>query len=178
MTTRRRFFSRFAALLTGTAAIAACGKDEKSTAQHDAQTGTSAELERELLDAFVDTIVPEDKHPGAVQAGVTDELLTGFEVKQKDKIQALDLLNAIDRTAHKKYSQTFNKLELARREKVLGLIMRSRDKQDQQARVAINRLRGKIVRAFYLSPAARDMLAYTAPYPNGYPDFSNPPPEL
>lgn len=38
-----------------------------------------------MLDAFVDTVVPKDQDSGAVEAGVTDELLAWFDKKPEEK---------------------------------------------------------------------------------------------
>jgi len=173
MTARRRFFSKILALAAGALGVAACGKEAETTAS----SKSSTEPDRKLLDAFVDTVIPKDQDPGAVEAGVTDELLTMFEKKQEMKQMTIYMLTAIDVTAYKKFSTSFKKLELDQREKVLQLILHSRDKKDHPARKTIHQLRGRIVRFFYLSPTAREMLAYTAPYPMGYPDYNSPPPE-
>lgn len=168
MTTRRRFFSKVAALAVGLLGVTACGEET--------ETSLSSEPDRKLLDAFVDTIVPNDQDPGAVEAGIPDELLARFEEKQQEKKEAMVLLDTIDLIAKNKFNTGFKKLTLRQREKVLGLIIQGRDRKDQPARNTLQHLRTRIIRFFYLSPAGRTMLAYTPPYPMGYPDYNSPPP--
>lgn len=168
MTTRRRFFSKVAALAVGLLGVTACGKET--------ETSLSSEPDRKLLDAFVDTIVPNDQDPGAVEAGVTDKLLVRFEEKQEEKKNAMAMLASIDLIANNKFNTGFKNLNLDQREKVLYIFQHSRDKKDQPARNTLQHLRTRIIRSFYLSPAGRTMLAYTPPYPMGYPDYNSPPP--
>ena len=176
MTSRRRFFARVASLTVGSVAVAACGKDDGSEIEtiKGSKTG-SMEPDLQLLDAFVDTIVPRDQNPGAVEAGATDELLAWFDEKQKEKTKAMEMLATIDSVANNKFKNSFKKLKLEQREKVLDLTISSRDKKYHPARNTIQRLRSRIIRAFYMSPTGWAMLGYTAPFPGGYPDYSTPP---
>ncbi len=168
MTARRRFFSKVAVLATGWLGVTACGKER--------ETSSPSESDRKLLDAFVDTIVPKDQDPGAVEAGVTDELLARFEEKQQEKKDAMVMLTTINLIAKYKFNMSFKKLTLGQREKVLDQTLRGRDRKDQPARNTLQHLRTRIIRSFYLSPTGRTMLAYTPPYPMGYPDYNSPPP--
>lgn len=111
--------------------MAACRKegDEENEASasklSDYDNKSSLEPDRLLLDAFVDTVVPKDQDPGAVEAGVTEELLAWFDEKPEEKTKAIEMLAAIDRVANNKFSNTFKKLKLEQRENVLGLTIRS-----------------------------------------------------
>jgi len=167
MTARRRFFSKVAVLAAGWLGVTACGKET--------ETSLSSEPDRKLLDAFVDTIVPRDTDPGAVEAGIPDQLLAQLDKKESEKKRVFEMLNTIDRFANKHFFAGFKTLSLDQREKVLDLVNRSRNKIDQPARESIFRLRARIIRAFYLSPTGWAMLAYSAPFPGGYPDYSKPP---
>lgn len=176
MTERRRFLGKLATLTVGTLTVAACGKqDDKASEVSQENDKNSSAPDRLLLDAFVDTIVPKDQDPGAVEAGVTDELLAWFDEKEQEKIKAGEMLVMIDYVANKNFNKPFIKLTLEQREKVLDLTASSRDAKYHPARNSMQRLRARIIRAFYLSPTGWAMLGYTAPYPGGYPDFSNPP---
>ncbi len=175
MTARRRFFSKVAALATlasGTFFVTAC---ERQADEEDNRTTSSIDDRRQQLGAFVDTIVPRDTDPGAVEAGIPDELFAQLDKKEGEKKRVFEMLNTIDRFANKHFNAGFKTLSLDQREKVLDLVNRSRNKIDQPARESIFRLRARIIRAFYLSPTGWAMLAYSAPFPGGYPDFSNPP---
>ena len=167
MTARRRFFSKVTALAAGLLGVAACGKEE--------ETGLASEPDRELLDAFVDTIVPRDQDPGAVEAGMPEQLLARFEKKPREKKKAMDMLTTINSVAIKKFSSPFQKLKLEQREKVLDLVLRSGDSKYSPARKSIHGLRTRIVRSFYLSPTGQAMLGYNPPFPLGYADYNQPP---
>ena len=181
MTSRRRFFTKIATLTVGSIAVAACSKESDNESEASASkpsnydNKSSLEPDRILLDAFVDTIVPKDQDPGAVEAGVTEELLAWFDEKPEEKTKAMEMLATIDRIANNKFSNTFKKLKLEQREKVLDLTIRSSDSKHNPARNSIQRLRSRIIRAFYMSPTGWAMLGYTAPFPGGYPDYSAPP---
>lgn len=131
MTSRRRFFTKVVTLTVGSIAVAACSKESDNG--NEASTGklsnydnkSSLEPDRLLLDAFVDTVVPKDQDPGAVEAGVTEELLAWFDEKPEEKTKAIEMLATIDRVANNKFSNTFKKLKLEQRENVLGLTIRS-----------------------------------------------------
>lgn len=176
MKARRRFLTKVASLTMGTLAVTACSKEsDEAVSRSEECEKLSSALDRQLLDAFVDTIVPKDQDPGAVEAGVTNELLSWFDEKAGEKEKAMVMLDIIDRVANNTFKKPYKKLALEQREKVLDLTIRSRDKQYHAARNSIQRLRSRIIRAFYLSPTGWEMLGYTAPFPDGYPDFSNPP---
>ena len=111
--------------------MAACSKESDNGNEVSASklsnydNKSSLEPDRLLLDAFVDTIVPKDQDPGAVEAGVTEELLAWFDEKPEEKTKAIEMLATIDRVANNKFSNTFKKLKLEQRENVLGLTIRS-----------------------------------------------------
>lgn len=111
--------------------MAACSKESDNGNEVSASklsnydNKSSLEPDRLLLDAFVDTVVPKDQDPGAVEAGVTEELLAWFDEKPEEKTKAIEMLAAIDRVANNKFSNTFKKLKLEQRENVLGLTIRS-----------------------------------------------------
>jgi hypothetical protein len=158
-------------MTVGVLGVAACGKEAETTASSTA----GFELDRKLLDAFVDTIVPKDQDPGAVEAGMADELLERFEKKPEEKKKAMDMLNTIDNVAIKKFNNPFKKLKLEHREKVIDLTLRSRDRKYTPARSTIHKLRTRIVWSYYLSPTGQAMLGYNPPFPLGYPDYNQPP---
>lgn len=176
MTARRRFFRKLAAyasILGGTVFISSC--DEENGKQSSTNT-SPAEHGRQLLDAFVDTIVPSDQDPGAVEAGVATEMLARFSKKKNERKKVLLMLDGLDRLALQRFNSQFNVLTRVQRESVVKNLTDSQDKIDRPLQVTLVQQRSRIIRAFYLSPTGRAMLAYSPPYPAGYPDFNNPPP--
>jgi hypothetical protein len=167
MTTRRAFFGKLAGLVTGVVSLAACSKDEETD---------SSVTDRSLLNAFVDTIVPKDQDVGAVEAGVPDQLQAHFRKKPEAEKKVQLMLKAIDDISRGRFQTPFDQCALAQREMVLDIITKTRDENYKAARTTLLRLRSRIIKAFYNSPAAWEMLAFAAPYPGGYPDFNRPPP--
>jgi hypothetical protein len=50
-----------------------------------------------------------------------------------------------------------------------------RSPDDHPVRLELWKLRSRIIREFYQSPAGLAMLGYTPPFPAGYPDYNRPP---
>lgn len=171
MNSRRRFFANMLTVASGALGLTACGEQRESTAQEK----ISQVPDRDLFYAFVDTIVPVDEDPGAVEAGVADELLERFISKPEEGKKTSLMLMAIDLAARKRYDLSFQELGLINRSKILKAVIRRRNVADNSARDTIQRLRARIVRGFYLSPTGRAMLGYAPPFPAGYPDFNLPP---
>jgi hypothetical protein len=171
MTTRRAFFGQITALFTSLAGITACSKDEETG---NTETGSTVTNEN-LLNAFVDTIVPRDQDAGAVEAGMPAQLKEYFSKKPGEEKKAQAMLKSIDDISRGRFQNSFDQCALAQREMVLDIISKSRDEKYKPVRTTIFRLRSRIIRAFYASPTAWEMLAFTAPYPGGYPDFNRPP---
>ena len=82
----------------------------------------------------------------------------------------------INEAAEGRYKMPFEQCALEQREMILDNIAKSRDEKHIPARTMINQLRSRIIKAFYSTPVSWEMLAFTAPYPGGYPDFNKPPP--
>ncbi len=169
MTNRRAFFGKVIGLFStiGLVGLTACNENTESS---------SPALDRNILNAFIDTIVPKDRDAGAVEAGVPDQLLERFQKKPEAEEKTLQMLIVVDEIARARFKTHFAECSLKQREKVLNIITKSRDEKHKAARTTILRLRGRIIKAFYNSPEAWDMLAFSAPFPAGYPDFNTPPP--
>ena len=87
-------------LIGGAVFFPAC---EKQT-EHEANTETpSPDQQRRLLDAFVDTIVPRDRDPGGVEAGIPDLLQEKFDQGRPEGSNMSLLLVTIDRLAQQLY---------------------------------------------------------------------------
>ena len=170
MKARRRFLTKVASLTMGTLAATACSNENDETVSRTEEFEKhSSVLDRQLLDAFVDTIVPKDQDPGAVEAGVTNELLSWFdekeEEKEKEKEKAMVMLDTIDHVANNKFKKPYKKLAIEQREKVLDLTIRGRDKQYQPARNSIQRLRSRDYQGFLpFADRLGDTLLYS-PFP-------------
>jgi hypothetical protein len=169
MTTRRVFIGKLAGLISaiGLVSLPACSRDEE---------GSSSAADRKLLNAFVDTIVPKDQDAGAVEAGVPEKLLVRFSKKPEAEKKVQMMLKVIDELARARFQAAFAQSTLKQREMLVDTISKSRDKNHKVARTTILRMRGWIIKAYYSSTTAWEMLAFSAPYPGGYPDFNKAPP--
>ena len=161
-------------LILGAAGLAACQRDEEDNA--DSAQYELGGINRIMLDAVVDTIVPKDQDPGAVEAGVTDSLLELFDQSEHMRQHANAMLSRAEVVAQHKYHKPFHRLGLKRREGILHRTLHSRHKDDQAASRAISVLRGHVIEAFYESPIGQSVVGYYPPYPGGYPDYHIPPP--
>ena len=171
MTVRRAFIKQIMVLFTGLAGVTACDREETGKEE----PGFTATNEN-LFNAFVDTIVPKDQDAGAVEAGVPGQLLKRFSKKPEEENNAQFMLQAIDDVSLGRFHTPFDRCTLAQREMVLDIISKSRDKKYRTVQPTILRLRASVLKVFYSSPTAWEMLAFSAPYPGGYPDFNKPPP--
>ena len=70
-------------------------------------------IDRQLLDAFVDLLVPKDADPGLVEAGMSEQLLEWSEDKLEEAKRAAAMLPVIERVTEKKFSLAFSCLVLA-----------------------------------------------------------------
>ena len=85
------------------------------------------------------------------------------------------MLEHVEVIAQRQFRKPFHRLNLAQREEIIRKTMHSRSDDDKPARRAIVTLHGRVIEAFYLSPAGQAMLGYYPPYPHGYPDYHSPP---
>ena len=173
MITRRQLFRRLITVAVGVTGITAC-QDDLEVDNVSKKSGLTG-IDRTTLDAVVDTIVPRDQDPGAVEAGVSEVLLDLFDKQEEMKKHGEAILAHVEDIAQHKFRKPFHRLSLARREEIIRKILNSRRDDEQSARRAIVALHGRVIEAFYLSPVGQAMFGYYPPYPNGYPDYNAPP---
>ncbi len=161
-----------AALIAGALYISACEKTDNQVAA----SLPPADHQRQLLDAFADTIVPKDNSPGAVEAGIPVLMLLGFDQDRQESRDMFHMLATIDRFAGQLFGAGFSELDIARREEVLERAINSRENDIREILNTLILQRSRIIRAFYVSAVGQKTLGYTAPYPEAYPDFNTPPP--
>lgn len=129
--------------------------------------GAENELEprqRASLDAVLDTLIPDDDHPGALRAGVPariDELLAASPRRGRLYRRGL---GAIERHARKAAGRPFHELSLAERSEVLNGFQTGFG----PGAIFFRYVRRDAMTAFYSSPEAYAMLGYEPPV-NGYP---------
>jgi hypothetical protein len=158
-------------VLAATALITSGCQDEQPTAV----SPKASEPQRALLEAMVDTFVPRDQDPGAVEAGVPDILLETFADNRRLAVHGEALMKRLEAIAREQEGKPFALLGIDAREQILNKIYRSRDEVNRAARDAVLWMRVEILSAFYLTPVGQAVLGYHPPYPRGYPEYAAPP---
>lgn len=169
--TDRRQFLRHGSWLAATALLSSACQDDWQPVDQPTSKGP----QRALLEAMVDTFVPRDQDPGAVEAGVPDNLLETFADNHRLAAHGEALMARLDAIAREQYGMPFAVLDIDRREKILNQVYRSRDAINRAARDAVLWMRVEILSAFYLTPVGQAVLGYHPPYPRGYPDYAKAP---
>ena len=124
--------------------------------------------------ALIDTFVPADETPGAIDLGIDLPILARIRTNQEylNVIeQVFDDLNAL---MQEQYEKRFEVATLAQRTDVVSRVLRS-SVQYKNAKIQLSSLRTSTLSAFYSSEAAFEMLDYHPPSQGGYPDYARPP---
>lgn len=164
--TRRWFFAAFAALTTTGVGAYAWWRGSRLG------PGTIAALEQRVLVAVIDAIVPADRDPGAVAAGVPEALRTNFAREPWREREYRHVALAVTAAAEARHGRRFETLELEARTAILDGMLRDKTAGDARTYLAI--LRVAVLRQFYASPAGQQLLGYKPPR-SGYPDYHRPP---
>ncbi|MGE5300269.1 MAG: gluconate 2-dehydrogenase subunit 3 family protein [Acidobacteriota bacterium] len=126
---------------------------------------------RRTLEALLDTLIPSDTTPGAVQLGVSRKILgKAFEDSEYRRLvrKGCDWL---DRMAGDHKVNSFSSLGGREREELVG--------QAEEApagslpRIFFERMRAEAFFHYYAHPASWKKIGYTGPpQPDGYPDYA------
>lgn len=124
--------------------------------------------ESRLLTAIVDTIVPADHTPGAVDAQI-DKMLRKNMQKQKSISEQMTRLSiVVGKIALTKYRRVFYELDVDQRESILsGLLTRS---APHIARADLLSMRQFVLTQFYRSQEGRKSINYVLP--SHYPAYN------
>ena len=123
--------------------------------------------------AVVDTLIPADDFPGAVDAGIDKKLYTESQKNGALKTFATAALETLEETAILQNGDSFHALSVSDRTKLLESVFDSTS-TNRQTIIVLSHLRNKCMREFYLSPEAFGMLGYHPPSQGGYPDYAKP----
>jgi len=163
--TRRRFLSGLPAFLGAAVSRRALANNGRP----------DAGIDRAALDALLDTLIPADEDPGALEAGVRGQILDRLAGDPVASERYRRLLDWIHRRSIERYGGPFHRLHPERRHVLLIDLSRSGDKASTRPRIDLQIARDHAFRAFYSSPAAGPVIGYHPPIQGGYPGYDTPP---
>jgi len=178
---RRGFFAAMAALLAVLPGATWWWRSRGRTVSD----GGQAAIDPELLCTVVDTLVPADETPGALDAGVPDRLLARLQTRDGDREEWARALSALETDAQSAYGIGFAQLDLDRRTVLLGAASGADGDSGgddapgefRQYGGFLRRARRAVLLDFYVHPVGQEAVGYRPPLA-GYPDYDAPPPRL
>lgn len=124
--------------------------------------------------ALVDTIVPADESPGAIDLGLDKQILEQISRNSVFFGRVESTLSALDGQSINQFHQLFLNLNLEQRTAIVNQLLQTRGRSTED-QIILSSLREKVITAFYRHQTAFDMLAYHPPSQGGYPDYARPP---
>ncbi len=126
------------------------------------------------LEAVVDAIVPRDRDPGALDAGVPARIFAHLSTHP----EALRLyrvgLELVDRLAHQAGASSFRALDGPERERILSSLASGPDSARQPGGEFLARVRRDVLAFYWASEVGQRIVGYRPPL-SGYPDYADPP---
>jgi len=163
---RRRFIRRFTGLFataTGAAVLPGCGKEEGSAP------------DRATLEALLDTLIPADQDPGALQAGVLDAVIDRIQNDPVAATRYRRLLSYVGEQSLRLHERPFHRLAPLQKHELLSALYHSSGRELARQRVDLHVVLEHCFHAFYSSPAAERVIGYHPPIKGGYPGYGEPP---
>ncbi|MEM7358853.1 MAG: gluconate 2-dehydrogenase subunit 3 family protein [Pseudomonadota bacterium] len=150
-----RLTSRRTFLLAGTT-VAAGLVAGRNRSQVEGTTGQD-----ELLSCIVDTCIPADESPGALDLGLDNKLKQEIKTKPKTAELINRLIPAVKNKSLSKYRKSFCQLDVAEREALL--IELSIDRSQVQNQSDFRKFRRTLFQWYYSSAEGQAGLGYTLP---------------
>ncbi len=167
MSIRRLFITRLIGMLS---AIPILGNASLRANTAIADSPSSVQDQFRIL---VDTCVPRDDYPGAVDEGIDRKLLSEISANPIHLKRVHDLLIDIDKLSRSQFKQVFVDLELSNRTRLLDRLLNDKTLVPDQ-RAELSYLRARVLQLFYTSESGFAMLDYHPPSHGGYPDYAKP----
>ena len=135
---------------------------------------TLAALPTQDLRLLIDTLVPADESPGAVELGIHTAIETSIRAHADYQKLLLDGVAWLDRESERRYQARFSELPGEPREFLLTVAENSPRNSAQRRLFTV--LRNDVIRRYYTHPDAWAQLGYPGPpQPLGFMDYSEPP---
>lgn len=161
---RRRFLRRLAILLGAPAAPILLG-----------WAGDDDPIDTTTLEALLDTLIPADADPGALQAGVPETVLAWIRDDPAAAAPWRRLLAWLQRASVERHGTAFHALTPARRDALVSGLYLSGGDELARPRVDLHLVLADCFHAFYSSPTAQAVIGYHPPIQGGYPGYADSP---
>lgn len=163
--TRRGFLGRLALLLgiTTTGSVLPGGGARGS------------DIDTADLEALLDTLIPADRDPGALEAGVLEVIAGRIDREPVMATRYRRLLAWIAQQSTRLFQESFHRLPADKRDALLSDLYYSTSGDLAQASVDLHVVLEDCFHAFYSSPAAERVIGYHPPIEGGYPGYAEPP---
>lgn len=158
---RRGFFARVFGLL-GAVGLAGCARARPA-------------IDTDTFEAMLDTVIPADEDPGALEAGVPAAIVKRIENDPVSAKRYRRLLEWVSGRARQAHRRRFAALSLQQRDYLLKELYHSRGSGLAQVRIDLSVVVEQCFHEFYSSPAAEKVIGYHPPIEGGYPDYHAPP---
>lgn len=126
------------------------------------------DIDRSILSAVIDALVPADQDPGAVEAGVPDQLYGQLQSNRWHRVIYHRGIELVARLAVERYGTAFAALSVDTRGDLLQSLLDGAHLGGLQFYL---RVRSDVFDLFYTSQAGQSMLNYIPPG-TGYPDYA------
>jgi len=143
-----------------------------------AQAVSAAPLDadsRATLEAVVDTIVPRDRDPGALDAAVPARILARLAIDPAALRLYRGGLELLDRLARQGNAPSFRALDAAGRERILSSLLSGSRGSEPLAEQFFLRARRDVLAFYWGSEIGQGVVDYRPPLA-GYPEYADPPP--
>ncbi len=126
------------------------------------------------LEAVADAIVPRDKDPGALDAGVPARILAHLSAHTDALTLYRSGLALLDRVARQAGASSFGALDAHGRERVLSSLGDGRDGRPGEGERFVARVRRDVLAFYWGSELGQRVVGYRPPL-SGYPEYADPP---
>ena len=122
--------------------------------------------------ALIDTFIPADQFPGALDLGIDVKLMR--KIKQTENYWDVisQYLSIVDQSSIDMYEVNFSNASLEKRTKIISTLLA--DDSQQEFQLQLKTIKNRTFTYFYTDQSAFDMLAYHPPSKGGYPDYDRP----
>jgi len=128
----------------------------------------------DTLSAYLDTLIPRDDSPGALDVGGLEHMLASSAGDLKLKVLIHHGTVWLDKRAREAYQASFSALDAAARELIVENA--SQAPKNSIPRAFFEETRRVAMRHFYAHPSTWPALNYQGPpQPTGFPDYTRPP---